>query len=295
MMKHFFNTLLALLLLFTFYSCENNKPTELPDEFEVRGEPISLEFNVSPDSLKPESYTEYSTDYNKLELCGVYMTDVKYLWPNTFTMTEVNREFVLTTNDSFVVEIRNCKIEREWMIDLGSINLTGNNNWTNNSVTLLRREESINSDSTINYKHIFKTIGEGKGYICFIEKNKDDWISSNESHGLLIGYNVKPLRRMFINLDKIEWIYNIEEGTFSTVHVKVEGSTNAYRLRGLTHGDGELSAMEIPVQSNSHFEIEIPVAFSHVEGVVLKTSAQLILYGTIGLPKVIQLVNPKSD
>ena len=291
MMKHFFNTILALLLLFTFYGCENNKPVEPADEFEVSGEPASFEFTVSPDSIKPENYPQYLTDYKQLQICGIYLADVR----NTLPGMEPDREFILTPGDSFVVEIKNCKIENEWMIDLGSISLTENNSWINYSIALLRTEVRIESDSTISYKYIFESLEEGKGYICFIEKNENGWISSNESHGLLIGYNTKPLSTMFINLDKIEWLYNTEEGTFSTVYVKVEGSTNAYRLRGLTHGDGELSAMEIPIQSDSHFEIAIPVAFSHVEGEVLKTSTQLILYGTIGLPKVIKLINPKSD
>jgi hypothetical protein len=56
-----------------------------------------------------------------------------------------------------------------------------------------------------------------------------------------------------------------------------------------------LGAMEIPIENSNNFEIEIPVAFSHMEGIILKTSSKLLLYGTVGLPKIIPLVNPLSD
>lgn len=62
----------------------------------------------------------------------------------------------------------------------------------------------------------------------------------------------------------------------------------------MTYGDGVLMAMEIPIQSDNYFESEIPVAFSFQEGVTLTTSTELILYGTVGLPRIIPLINPKS-
>jgi len=293
MMRHFLYSVFALLFLITFFSCENDSgPSESPDKFKINAEPISLEFNINPDSLIPETYPEFSTSYNELELSGVYLAEAKYTFREDM---QVNREFVLAKNDSFVVEIKNCKNENEWEVDLGSVGLSEHNRWVNTSITLQRAEKRDESDGTVSYKYIFKTIEEGKGYISFIEKDKNGSISSNESHGLLAGYNIVPLHKMYINLDKIEWIYNVKEGTFSTVHVKIKGNTNAFRSRGMTYGDGEVSALEIPVGSDSHFETEIPIAFSHVEGVVLKTSTQLILYGTIALPKIIQLTNPKSN
>ena len=63
----------------------------------------------------------------------------------------------------------------------------------------------------------------------------------------------------------------------------------------MTYGDGVAMAEEIPIDIDNKFEIEIPVAFSHVEGVTLKTNSELLLYGTVGLPKIIVLVNPKSN
>ncbi len=95
------------------------------------------------------------------------------------------------------------------------------------------------------------------------------------------------------NDESINWIYNTEKGSGSSVSVKLTGTTNIYRLRAMTYGDGIISAMEIPVKNNT-FEAEIPVAFSHVDGITLKTKTELILYGTVGLPIVIQLKNPKN-
>jgi hypothetical protein len=63
----------------------------------------------------------------------------------------------------------------------------------------------------------------------------------------------------------------------------------------MTAGDGVLMAEEIPITNNHRFEIEIPVAFSYKEGVTLKTNSELLLYGTVGLPKIIPLINPQSD
>jgi hypothetical protein len=174
------------------------------------------------------------------------------------------------------------------------VGLGPENNWTNSEVTLSRTEEVTDSDSTITYQFVFTTLKQGKGYICFVEENRLGQVSSNQSHGLLVGYTANPLTKIWLNVDEIKWVYNAEKGTFSTVSVKIKGSTNVYRLRGMTYGDGVAMAMEIPLQNNTDFEIEIPVAFSHVEGVTLKANSELILYGTVGLPKVISLINPEN-
>ena len=63
----------------------------------------------------------------------------------------------------------------------------------------------------------------------------------------------------------------------------------------MAYGDGEIMAKEIPIQSDNSFEIEIPVAFSNQEGVELKTNSELLLYGTVGLPKIVPLINPKNS
>jgi len=282
----------SLIIVITFTSCNSsNEPSNL-DKFEITSEPISIEININPDSLQIEQSPHYSIDYSDLKLNGVDLTTVKYYCPTPDI--EVDREFIVAANDSFEVEIKYCNNEYEWLIDLGTIELGENNSWINSEVILLRTEKVINVDNTTNHKFIFKTLKEGKGYICFIEKNQLGEISSSESHGLLVGYSINPLDKIILNVDEIKWKYNTEKGTFSTVSVSLIGTTNIYRLRGISTGDGLLMSMEIPFQNDKSFEIELPVAFSNIEGVTLKTNSKLLLYGTVGLPKVIPLINPKS-
>ncbi len=293
MKKYYYFLLFFSLCLLTFSGCNNNTEPTHQYEFDVISEPFTTEINVNPDSLQIENSPNYSIDYTALQLNGVELPSVKYYYPTQGV--EVNREFVVTPNDSFSVVITNCEPEYEWSIDLGTLELGENNNWINSEVSLLRTEKTINVNNTINYKFIFKTLKKGKGYICFIEKNQLGEISSNESHGFLIGYSINALNKILLNIDKITWKYNTKKGTFSTVSVNIQGTTNIYRLRGISSGDGILMANEIMIQNDGSFEMEIHVAFSHVEGVTLKTNSELLLYGTVGLPKIIQLLNPKNN
>ena len=293
MIKYFFSiSLLFLAILFS--SCSNNTEPTNPNKFEISSEPISIEFNVSLDSLHIENFPNYSIEYSALRLNGVDLTTVKYYYPAQNSNVEVDREFVVNTYGSFEVEIKNCESESNWLVELGTVELA-DNSWINSEISLLRTEKAINADNTINYKFVFKALKGGKGYICFVEKNDIGEISSNESHGLLIGYTINPLPKIILNITEIKWRYNTEEGTFSTVSVNLKGTVNSYRLRGMSYGDGVIMAKEIPVQNNNNFDIEIPVAFSHIEGVILKTNTELLLYGTIGLPKVIPIKNPRSN
>ena len=285
-----------LLLLITFSSCnDNNTDPTNRDKIEISSEPIDIEINVNPDSLRKEQFPVYSVDYLFLKLNGIDLTTVKYLCPASNSNNKVDREFVISDKDSFEVDINNCKNENDWLVDLGSIDFGENQQWINEEVTLVRTEKTLNVDNTINYRFIFQSLSKGKGYICFIEKNQQGEISCNTSHGLLIGYSINPLNKIQLNIDKITWIYNLKEGSFSTVSVLIKGTTNIYRFRGMTYGDGISSAMEIPINNDNSFEVEIPVAFSHVEGIMIKTDSELLLYGTVGLPKIIPLVNPASN
>jgi hypothetical protein len=295
MMKKISLVIVILSLLGSFTGCENNVGPTASDEDEISDQPASIEFTTNPDSMRTEHFPIFSVDYSALKLEGINLTAVKYYYPAPNLNITVDREFVVAANDSFEVEIKNCKTGYEWYVDLGSVGLGGQSNWTNTEVTLSRTEEVTNSDSTITYQFVFRTLRKGKGYICFIEENQQGQVSSNESHGLVVGYTSNPLSKIWLNVDEVRWIYNTEGGTFSTVSVKIEGSTNVYRLRGMTYGDGVSMAIEIPLQNNTDFEIEIPIAFSHVGGLTLKANSELLLYGTVGLPKVISLVNPESD
>ena len=285
-----YHYLVFLLLLLAFSSCNNNT-----DKIEIIGKPITIEININPDSLQIEQFPVFSADYSSLKLKGVDLTSVKCSYPAIAPANEVDREFVIADKDSFEVDINNCKNENDWLVDLGSIDFGENQKWINEEVTLARTEKISNADNTINYRFIFQSLTKGKGYICFIEINQEGSVSSNESHGLLIGYSINPLNKIQLNINEIIWKYNIGKGSISTVSVLIKGTTNIYRLRGMTYGDGVLEAMEIPINNEYSFEIEIPVAFSHVEGIMLNTDGELLLYGTVGLPKIITLTNAQKD
>lgn len=295
MIKNCFSILFLLLLTISFISCNNSTTPTNSDKYGISSEPIAIEINVNPDSLLTEHSPQYLVDYSSLKLNGIMLTPIKYYYPSPNWGIEVDREFILAVNDSFMVEIKNCSGKYDWSIDLGNTEFGDNNSWVNSEVALIRTEKNIEANGNISYKFTFQAQRRGKGYICFIEKDSLGTVSSNTSHGILIGYTTKALEKILLNISEINWKYNTEEGTFSTVSVKLKGTTNAYRLRGMTYGDGVLMGKEIPIQDNNSFEIEIPVAFSNQEGVELKTNSELLLYGTVGLPKIVPLINPKNS
>jgi hypothetical protein len=279
----------------SFNSCSNNVGPINHDQNEISTGSKSILIDINPDSIITEHSPAFTIDYSELRLNGISLTVINYYYPDTKLDINVDREFKIALNDSIKVEIKNCKSGYRWSPDLGSVELDKNNTWINSEVSLLRTEITTNQDSTVNYKYVFKALKNGKGYISFIEMNPSGSTSSNESHGLLVGYTIGALNKIQLNLDEVNWIYNTGQGTSSTVSVKIKGTTNVYRLRGMSYGDGLETAVEIPVQNDNKFEIEIPVAFSHVSGITLKTNSELLLYGTVGLPKVIELINPKSE
>ena len=281
-----------LLLTILFSSCHNNIESVNTGPLEITSESVNEIISVFPDSLLPEKNPQYTIDYSNLKLKGVNLGTLKYYYPTPKYNLEVDKEFNIALKDSFSVVIKNCKSNYNWKVDLGNID-AGYYKWTNSEVELSRIEKSVNQDSSTNYKFTFNSLKKGKGYICFIEQNQKGESSSNESHGLIVGYTIDALENIIFNVESINWIYNTKKGSGSSVSVKLTGTTNVYRLRAMTYGDGIMSAMEIPVQNNT-FEAETPVAFTHVDGITLKTNTELILYGTVGLPIVIQLKNPKN-
>lgn len=231
----------------------------------------------------------YSVLYTSLDLNGVDLFSVKYTYPE-----KVNCEFVLSQDDSFTVVIKGCKKDKTWLVDLGDIKSNSDASWINSEVQLISNGKSFNPDSTVNNRFTFKALKSSKGYVCFIETDQSGAASSNESHGLVIGYDINPLDKVSTQIYSAIWEYNTKGSSFSTLNLLVKGTTNAYRLRGMTYGDGIIMAMEIPI-INNNFDIEIPVAFSHEKDVTLTTSTKLIVYGGIGSPKISRLINPKSQ
>ncbi len=289
-MVHYFK--LAVLLTLSailFSSCNKDVFPTNSEDYSVSEGKKFIEFNVEKNLTANQKSPHLRYTYSELKL---NMTYNKWIYPKSGSFLKVDSEFNVAVNDSFVVEISNCKKENIWTTDLGEIT-GGAEPWLNNEISLLRIDKTYNSDSSYNCKFVFKVLKSGKGYVAFIEKDKAGTVSSSSSHGLFIGYNVNPMQRVFVNLQEVEWIYNDSKYSFSTVAVRLKGTTNAYRLRCRTSGDGLLSAAEIPV-INGHFEKTIGIAFSNISELRLTTNSELAVYGTVGLPKIISLLNPEA-
>lgn len=281
-----------LLLIFILSGCESTEEPAETNSFEISDEPKSFKINIDADSLQVQQSPVYTVDYSDSELSGTNLSNIKYYYPKSGT-NEVNKEFIVAEGDSFKIQINNCPANYPWKIDNNATDFFADG-WTNDEILLLRKDSTFINDNTINREYVFKALKKGKGYICMIETDSAGTASSLFSHGLLIGYNCQPLSQIQLNISEIKWTYNKEENLFSTVSVKMKGTTNVYRLRGITHGDGIITAMEVRINSDSSFEIEYTVAFSHVSGLILKSNSELVLYGTVGLPRIITLINPQN-
>ncbi len=210
-MKKISLVIVILSLLGSFTGCENNVGPTTSDIAEISDQPSSIEFTVNPESIQTEHFPIFSVDYSALKLDGINLTAVRYYYPAPNLNITVDREFVVAANDSFEVEIKNCRTGYGWVVDLGTIDFGEQNKWINSEVTLLRTEEAAGSNNTIDYRFVFRTLKQGKGYICFIEENQQGQVSSNESHGLLVGYTANALSKIWLNVDEIKWTYNTEK------------------------------------------------------------------------------------
>jgi hypothetical protein len=304
-MKKYLYACLILFSVLIFNSCENGVGISTLDNYVIGSNPKTIQINIDPHLLNPENSPVYSVYCSDLPLAGCALTRLKYFYPEyryiepghiepgpLYTYS-VQREFKVLSGDSVKVKINNCNYNSYWMIDDGTINYSGPRNWTNNDIKLIRTEKTFNNDSTINYEFTFTTLKEGKGYISFIERS-DDWlgIDCSKSHGLLIGYTIKPLDKVILNIGEINWSYNTVG--FSNLKVRLKGTSNVYRLRIMTFGDGIPVGIEIPIQNDNSFDFETTLAFSYQEGIIFKTNSELILYGTVGLPIVVTLINPEN-
>ncbi len=302
-MKKYIYAPLILFAVLIFNNCDTNIDITNPDTLVIGSDPKTIQINIDPQSLKPETSPNYSILYSELKFNGCALTNLKHICPAILQYLyyppepqyKVNKEFNVVPNDSFKVKIYNRKINSKWIIDDGSIISTEPLfQWINNEVKSLRTEKTYNADGTVNYCFVFNSLKEGKGYISFIESTSgESEITCNESHGLLIGYTIKPLNKIILKIDEIKWRFNTTG--FSNVTVKIKGTTNVYRLRGMTYGDGLPIAVEIPVKDDNSFEREYTVQFDFKEGVILRNNSQLILYGTVGLPIIVTLINPENS
>ncbi len=250
--------------------------------------------NYSDQIPRQHTSLSFSINYSDLSLDGLeqlYITE-NYI-PDSSMNIRVKNEFLLTPGDSFTVKIKNCSSATNWFVDVGDSSYSMRGNWINNEVELIKRDSVLSSDNTVDYKYYFRSIKRSKGYICFAELNDAGSPSMQNLRGLIIGYTAGALDSVWVKLNSVEWI--CATNPYSRISVRLKGTTNAYRIRGVGHGDGVNSAVEIPVKPDNSFDIKYSVAFLHAEGVVLKTDTELLLYGSAGLPKKIKIANPYNE
>lgn len=281
-------TLFAVLII----GCEKSLEPLLNKNknFEIIDQPKYIEIDINPDSIRIEQSPNFSINYSELNKNGEDVHFHRYEPPNHYPL--IDREFVISEADSFTVEIRNCKYKNSWSVDLGDIlHFPEPFNWINSEIKLSKTEKTVNQDSAVYYLFSFQALKPGKGYLYFVEKDESGRLP-DESRGIIVCYLINPLSKMSLNIDEIKWIYDIEQEHYSTVAVKIKGTTNIYRLRAVS---GMVPmALDIPIDNSKSFTAEFPVGYSHEPGTYLHDNCELFLYGIVGIPKSVLLVNPQN-
>ena len=249
----------------------------------IESDPASFTFTTDVNSYHYETYPKLTVDRNTLKPIGIFATNIKYmLYPGSSSGInyDILKEFIITPKDSFEIIIKNCKYGKPFIFDIDGT-----------SLILTEQDTILSSDTTYTIGFVFKSSRNEKGYIGFAECTdiKANSVSS-DSPGFIIGYNAGVENNLWINLDKIIWEYNIEG--FSHLSLYLKGRTNAYRIKIETYGDGIIFSPDIPLDNSGYFSCKSGISFSHISGIYLKNNTRIGIYGTLGLPKIIELENP---
>ena len=280
MIKKYIIITAAALLTLSLLSCSNSVS------------PVTQSKTSTP-SVSDTSAV-FSIDYSNIPLGGVSQENIiENYFPDSALDIKVQKEFLLAPGDTFKVSVQNSNPGYNWTVNYGTVNDSSGSEWINDEVGLIQSDSSVNSDKTINHEFYFRALKKGKGYLCFVESSKIDGLPVYNPHGFIVGYTIDPLDSVWVKIDTVEWYYTTSP--YSIVSVRLKGTTNAYRLRGMEYGDGLASAIEIPVRNSLSFDVKYNVAFRHVEGVYIKTDTRLLLYGAAGFPKVIIIKNPRNS
>jgi len=160
--------------------------------------------------------------------------------------------------------------------------------------SFLIEEKIVNtSESTCDVIYTYKILLPGKGYIGFEEVFPPDW-GKPRKRGKGFLYTCVPIEELYIEINTITWHYEIGEWS-SSRHVEFSGRTNAYKL--LTRGGGGcvLGPMqEIAIDSEGVFSGSIYASRFRCDE-FLHGNSKIYVIGTVGFPKIIDLVNPLDE
>ncbi len=249
----------------------------------------SHSFLTSLDTVVVETNPSYIVDRDNLEdSCYCFFEINGRFYPGYPEPIDecVSHEFVINPGDSFQVGILNCRIGISWTMELDVDN-----------VSLVEQYAVQTSLELYDIFYTFDSMGGGKGYIGFAELDTSQfWCGpggscvSPDSKCLIVAYTAGVIEDMYINLDTIVWKYDLEGP--SELSILLQGTTNAYRLKIETYGDGVIWNHDMQIQSDSTFNDEVSIAFSHLPNVYKKNNTKLGIYGTVGPPKFVVLKNP---
>ncbi len=80
------------------------------------------------------------------------------------------------------------------------------------------------------------------------------------------------------SIEKAQWVN--DTAGFSSVSLYLKGKTNAKKMAVTTRGDGVVGDQAINLNVLGEFDDSIPIAFSHVGGIILQTSTNVKFYGS---------------
>jgi hypothetical protein len=298
-MKNIIGAAAFLLCVIPLAGCgDSDNPVSEDSYMQIEVGPKYYSFPTSMDTVVVETSPIHVVDRDDIPNgAEEYMVMDDLMFPGRFMNSYddvVAHDFVIHPGDYFQVKITNCRTALHWFAKLDA-----------DYLVLARRDSIAVSSELFDMKYTFQTTGPGKGYIGFAETDTSfggcpgACISSN-SKSLIVGYTAGVVEDLYVDLEKITWEYDMVVWKYgpeknSTLAVFLSGSTNARRLKVETYGDGVLSCCEIEIDDDSHFSRKVGIAFRYGSDEYLKTGTKIAVYGTVGPPKVIELVNPLKD
>lgn len=284
-----------IILLFGFccslllvIGCEG-EDTITPPVDEVRtltleGEPVYALYTTDMDWVRQHYSDTYSVPYNNVGWERV-PSALEFEWMPFWMIPEAATDTELVdSNDGIIrVEITGCPNGHTWDVSCSDPDY----------LRLIEENIVKTSEATYDVSYTYKILMPGKGYIGFKEIYPSDWGGPRE-RGMGIIYTCVPIEELYVEINSITWFYEIHEWG-SSVSAMFSGRTNAHKL--LTRGSGGcvLGPMqEISIDSEGVFSSSIYASRLRYDE-FLHGDSRIYVIGTIGLPKVVELVNPLDE
>lgn len=251
---------IILILLILVVSCHKN-PTE-PNN------------NIPKDKILSYDVEQLSTS-NWMSPVEIFNN----IYPDTTVFSVLPaQEIVLALNEEFIVELTNCSLDEQW------------NYGIEDSVMKLIRCDTVATGSKISLSYKFCASVACKGCLVFYN------FTSGNGRELIIEYTCDPVTSLELNLTHQDWMIDTT-GTLSILQIYISGQTNASKVKVENYGDGIRSAVIIYPKSDGNFSDTVAIAFSYDpthQHIPMGGSTRIALYGSIGFPKIVNILNPNN-